>query len=109
MPSQGVPTVRDVWASLRAAARDNRIKAVVLQPRHLSIGWGKLQEFHEELATFKRSGKPLYALLRAPGSGAYLASRANKIFLFPEDMLDVKGFLIEAMYFKGTLDKLESM
>jgi protease-4 len=107
VPSQGVPTVRDVWASLRAAARDNRIKAVVLQPRHLSIGWAKLQEFHEELAAFKTSGKPLYALLRAPGSREYyLASAADKIFLFPEDMLDVKGFLVEAMYFKGALDKL---
>ncbi|MGI9070091.1 MAG: signal peptide peptidase SppA [Bryobacteraceae bacterium] len=107
VPSQGVPTVRDVWASLRAAAKDNRIKAVVLQPRQLSIGWGKLQEFHEELAAFKASGKPLYALLRAPGSREYyLASAADKIFLFPEDMLDVKGFLVEAMYFKNALDKL---
>jgi protease IV len=107
IPSQSVPTVRDVWASLRAAAKDNRIKAVVLQPRQLSIGWGKLQEFHDELVAFKTSGKPLYALLRAPGSREYyLASAADKIFLFPEDMLDVKGFLIEAMYFKNTLDKL---
>jgi protease-4 len=105
--SQSVPTVRDVWASLRAAAKDNRIKAVVLQPRHLSVGWGKLQELHEELAAFKTSGKPLYALLRAPGSREYyLASAADKIFLFPEDMLDVKGFLVEAMYFKNALDKL---
>lgn len=107
VPSQGVPTVRDVWASLRAAAKDNRIKAVVLQPHHLSVGWGKLQEFHEELAAFKSSGKPLYALLRGPGSrDYYLASVADKIFISPEDMLDVKGFLVEAMYFKGTLDKL---
>jgi protease IV len=105
--SQSVPTVRDVWASLRAAAKDNRIKAVVLQPRHLSVGWGKLQEFHEELAAFKTSGKPLYALLRGPGSREYyLASAADKIFLSPEDMLDVKGFLVEAMYFKNALDKL---
>jgi protease IV len=105
--SQGVPTVRDVWASLRAAARDNRIKAIVLQPRHLAVGWGKLQEFREELAAFKRSGKPLYALLRSPGSREYyLASAADKIFLSPEDMLDVKGFLVEAMYFKNALDKL---
>jgi protease-4 len=107
LPSQGVPTVRDVWASLRAAATDNRIKAVVLQPQNLSIGWGKLQEFHEELAAFKASGKPLYALLRAPRTREYyLASVADKIFLSPEDMLDVKGLLVEAVYLKGTLEKL---
>jgi protease IV len=107
VPSQGLPTVRDVWASLRAAATDNRIKAVVLEPHNLSIGWGKLEEFHEELAAFKASGKPLYALLRAPRSREYyLASVAEKIFLSPEDVLDVKGLLVEAVYLKGALDKL---
>jgi protease IV len=105
--SQSVPTVRDVWASLRAAAIDNRIKAVVLEPHNLSVGWGKLQEFHEELAAFKTSGKPLYALLRGPRSREYyLASVTDKIFLSPEDMLDVKGFLVEALYLKNALDKL---
>ncbi len=105
--AQTMPTVRDIWASLHAAATDNRIKAVVLQPRNLAIGWAKLEEFHQELAAFKKSGKPLYALLRAPGSREYyLASVADKIYLSPEDMLNVKGLLVEAMYFKNTLDKL---
>src|ERR1700744_6299168 len=31
--AQTSPTVRDVWTALRAAATDNRIKAIVLQPR----------------------------------------------------------------------------
>ncbi len=105
--SQSVPTVRDLWASLHAAATDNRIKAVLLRPHHLVIGWGKLEEIHEELAAFKKSGKPLYALLESPGSREYyLASIADKIYLSPDDMLDVKGLLVEAMYFKGTMDKL---
>jgi protease IV len=105
--AQTMPTVRDVWSSLRAAATDNRIKAVVLQPHNLAIGWAKLEEFHQELAAFKKSGKPLYALLRGPGSREYyLASVADKIYLSPEDMLNVKGLLVEAMYFKNALDKL---
>jgi len=105
--SQTVPTVRDVWASLHAAATDNRIKAVIIQPRNLAVGWAKLEEFHEELVTFKKSGKPLFALLQAPGSREYyLASIADKIFMSPEDMLNVKGFLLEALYLKNGLDKL---
>jgi protease IV len=104
---QSVPTVRDIWSSLRQAATDNRIKAVVIQPRHLVSGWGVLQELRQDLAAFKRSGKPLYALLQTPGSHEYyLASVADKIFLSPDDLLDVKGFRLEELYFKNTLDKL---
>ena len=105
--SQSVPTVRDVWSSLRQAATDNRIKAVVVEPRHLVAGWGTLQEIRQDLTAFKRSGKPVYALLDNPGSREYyLASAADRIFLPPEDLLDVKGFHVEELYFKNTLDKL---
>ncbi len=105
--SQSPPTVRDIWTSLRQAATDNRIKAVLLQPRGLDTGWGKLQEFRQEISDFKKSGKPVYAFLQSPGSKEYfLATAADKIFLSPDDSLDVKGFLLEELYFKGTLDKL---
>ncbi|HTU44369.1 MAG TPA: signal peptide peptidase SppA [Bryobacteraceae bacterium] len=105
--NQSMPTVRDVWSSLRQAATDNRIKAVVIQPRHLVTGWGILEEVRQDLAAFKRSGKPVYAMLNSPGSREYyLASVADKIFMSPEDLLDVKGFHLEELFFKNTLDKL---
>ncbi|MBV8571939.1 MAG: signal peptide peptidase SppA [Acidobacteriaceae bacterium] len=104
---QSVPTMRDIWTSLQQAANDSRVKAVVLQPQGLITGWGKLQELHQELLQFKKSGKPVYAYLRSPGSHEYyLATAADKIFLAPDDEIDVKGFLLQALYFKGTLDKL---
>lgn len=107
LQTQGVPTVRDLWSSLRQAAADNRIKAVVIQPRNLIAGWGKLEELREDIADFKRSGKPVYAFLQSPGSREYyLASIADKVYLLPEDLLNVKGFHIEELYFKNTLDKL---
>jgi protease-4 len=105
--SPATPTVRDIWTSLREAATDSRIKALVVQPRGLLIGWGRLQELRQEIANFKKSGKPVYAFLQGPGSREYyLASVADKLYLSPDDMLDVKGFHIQEMYFKGTLDKL---
>lgn len=105
--NQATPTVRDIWTSLHEAASDNRIKALVVQPRGLLVGWGRLEELRQEVAAFKKSGKPVYAFLQGPGSREYyLASVADKIFLSPDDMLDVKGFHLEELYFKGTLDKL---
>ena len=105
--AQAAPTVRDLWTSLRQAAKDNRVKALVLQPHNLAAGWAKLQEIRAEIALFKKSGKPVYAYLQGPGSREYyLASIADKVYLSPDDMVDVKGFLIEEMYFKNSLDKL---
>ena len=107
LQTPATPTVRDVWTSLHEAATDNRIKALVLQPRNLLIGWGRLEEIRQEVVAFKKSGKPVYAYLQGPGSREYyLGSVADKIFLPPDDMLDVKGFHLEEMYFKGSLDKL---
>ncbi|MCU1291316.1 MAG: signal peptide peptidase SppA, type [Bryobacterales bacterium] len=105
--SRAMPTVRDLWASLHEAVSDDRIKAIVIQPRNLTIGWGKLEELQEELVLFKRSGKPVYAMLQSPGSREYyLASAADKIYVSPDDMVEVKGFAAETMYLKGALDKL---
>lgn len=107
LQAQSTPTIRDLWTSLREAAKDSRIKAVVLQPHRLVTGWGKLEEVRQEVADFKKSGKPVYAFLQSPGSREYyLATVADKIFLSPDDMLDVKGFHLEEMYFKTALDKL---
>jgi protease-4 len=101
------PTVANIWKLLRQAAVDTRIKAVVLEPTSLRVGWGKLDEFRADLQRFKKSGKPLYAYLKIPGAREYyLATAADRVYLGPADWLDVKGMRVELMYFKNTLDKL---
>src|SRR5262245_21779344 len=49
------PTITDVWKSLKKAAIDPRIKAVVLMPRGLAVGWAKLQEIRGSLLEYKAS------------------------------------------------------
>src|SRR5215216_1090247 len=49
-------TVKDVREMLRKAAVDSRIKAVVLQPRNLDVGWAKLEELRSDLEQFRKSG-----------------------------------------------------
>ncbi|MGH9658289.1 MAG: signal peptide peptidase SppA, partial [Bryobacteraceae bacterium] len=100
-------TVRDVWELLRKAAADSRIKAVVLAPRDVAIGWAKMQEIHSCLLEFKKSGKPLVAYLKSPGTREYyLATAADQIYMAPEDFLNMKGLRAELMFFRRTLDKL---
>ena len=100
-------TVSAVWMNLRKAAADPHIKAVVLEPEELSAGWGKLEEIRSDVEQFRKSGKPVYAYLRAPTTRDYYVSLpADRIYLGPEDPLMLKGLRAELMYFKKTLDKI---
>jgi protease-4 len=100
-------TVEEVWSTLRKAAADPRIKGIIFEPRGLAIGWAKMQEIHEDILTFKKSGKPIITYLRGPsGREYYLASATDRIYLAPEDALDLKGLRVEAMFIKNTLDKI---
>jgi protease IV len=107
LQSKSPATVQQMWALLRNAADDPKIEAAVLMPRGVSMGWGKMQEIRDGLLKFKESGKPLIAYLRNPGAREYyLATAADKVYFAREDFLNLKGLRIEAMYLKGTLDKL---
>lgn len=100
-------TVADTWAILRRAAVDKRIRAIVLEPQNLAVGWAKMQELHAELDNFRKSGKPVYAYLKTPSArDYYVATAASKVYLGPQDLLNLKGVRFELMYFKKTLDKL---
>jgi len=101
------PTILETWQALNRAANDPKIKAVMLEPRGIRTGWGKLQELRGAVEKFKQSGKPVYANLFSPHTADYyLASAADKIFLMHDDMLNVKGLRVEEMYYKNALDKL---
>jgi protease-4 len=100
-------TVSDVWMLLRKAAVDPHIRAVVLEPEGLSAGWAKLAEIRTDLEQFRKSGKPVYAFLRAPGGREYYVSLpADRIYLGDQEPVYLKGLRAEAMYFKKALDKL---
>ena len=100
-------TVANVWMALRKAAADPHIKAVVVEPDGLDIGWGKMEEFRADLEQFRKSGKPLVAYLRMPGAREYyVALAADRIYLGPEEPLYLKGLRAEIPYLKKGLDKL---
>ncbi len=100
-------TVGDVWRILRRVETDSRIKAVVLFPGGTGAGWGKLQEIRSGLARVRAKRKPLVAFLRTARTRDYfLATAADRIYMTPEDFLDVKGLRAEVTYFRNTLDKL---
>lgn len=106
-PPSGLTTI-EVWSALRKAAVDDRIKAVVVEPRMPSLGWATAQEIRQAIEKFKAdSGKPVYAYLRMPRMvDYYMVSGADKIYASPEDLLLIQGLRLEVMFLRNTLDKI---
>ena len=92
---------------MRKAKVDNRIGAILLDIDFPSIGWGKAFEMREAIADLRTSGKPVYAYMEiGTNREYYIATAADKIFLPPSGDIYVNGFAAEAMFYKGSLDKL---
>ena len=92
---------------LRKAKVDSRIGAVMLDINFPGIGWGKADELRDAIKDFKASGKPVYAFMQlGMNKEYYVATAADKIFLPPSGDLYINGFAAQAMFYKGSLDKL---
>ncbi len=101
-------TVRGFIESLQMAKRDPRIANVLLRPSTLELPyWGKVQELHDAILDFRRSGKTVIAFLEYGGDREYyLASAADRVFLLPTSPLDLTGVASYEVFLRGTLDKL---
>ena len=92
---------------LRKAKVDNRISGVLLDINFPGIGWGKADELRDAIADFRTSGKPVYAFMEIGSNKEYyIATAAEKIFVPPSGDIYMNGFAAEAMFYKGSLDKL---
>lgn len=92
---------------LRKAKVDKRIGAVLLDINFPDVGWAKADELRDAIKDFRDSGKPAYAFMEiGTNKDYYIATAAEKIFLPPSGDLYINGFAANAMFYKGSLDKL---
>jgi protease IV len=100
--------VRDVVDAIELAAKDSRVKALVLDLGGMAGGGiSKLEEIAIALRQFKTTGKPVIALGEGyDQSQYYLAANANEIYLDPQGLLLIQGFGYYRMFLKGVIDKL---
>jgi len=104
------PVLHDYLDAIDSAASDSRITGLVLRIAPLETGWSKLEEMRAHLLAFQKSGKPSICYLGYDGVGNpeyYLASACDKVWLVPTDPVNIKGLMAEALFFRGTLDKLK--
>jgi protease-4 len=101
----GLPAVLE---ALHKAKVDRRIQAVIIMPSGLKASyWAKVQEVHDAILDYRKSGKPAVAFLEYSGEKEYLiASACSKILLMPSAPLDLNGLATYEVFLRGTLDKI---
>jgi protease-4 len=103
-------TLLDVLTMIREAQVDGRIKGMIAKIDALSIGWAKAQDLRGALIEYKKSGKPLLALLQQEGGSNkeyYIASVADRIYLSPDVTAPLTGLAAEYFFLGGVWDKLD--
>ena len=105
-----IPVQHDFVDALDTAKSDPHIDALVVKIGPLATGWGKLEEIRSHILAFRTSGKPSVCYLGGDGIGNleyYVASACDKIWLVPTAPVSIHGMMAEALFLRGTLDKLK--
>jgi protease-4 len=100
--------LRDMVQALRAAAKDRRVPAVVLDLDIFSGGGETaLAQVGEALDEVRKAGKPVLAYASAYDDDSYqLASHASEVWLNPLGGVVVTGPGGTELFYKGLMDKL---
>src|SRR3954465_4464083 len=98
----------DLIDALRAAKKDSRIKAVVLDLDQMSGGGQPtLAEFAAAIDDFRASGKKVVAHASALLQEQYfVAAHADEIYIDPLGLVGIDGYERYRMYYKELFDKL---
>ena len=94
-------------ARIRKAASDDKVKALALEMKGISVGFGKLNELRSALNEFKKTGKKTFAYAEELDTKDYLLAIGCDTVMIPvSGGLSVTGLRAEVSYYKGALDKL---
>ncbi|MFT7589812.1 MAG: protease-4, partial [Limisphaerales bacterium] len=101
------PGLNDIVAAIDHAADNDRIKGIMLELGMNSIGYTGLLEIRNALERFKAKEKFVVAYGQTISQRAYyLGSVADKVYLHPTGLIELKGLNAELSFYKGALEKL---
>ncbi len=105
----GSPTVtfKDQLDNFKKAARDSRIKGVVIDLDGFGGGWAKAEELRDAIAEFRKSGKFVVGYAEGINERAYyLALAMDQLFMPPTGYFEMNGLVTEVTHWPGLLQKL---
>ena len=100
--------LKQVLDNIEKAKLDDNIKAIYINTSYVSAGISQIEEIRNKLLEFKQTGKPIIAYSEVYNQAAYyLSSVANKVYLNPEGVVELKGLSAGFIFYKGLLEKLD--
>lgn len=99
--------LRNLVSAIRVAADEKKVKAIYLKCDGALAAPATLKVLRDELISFKKSGKKIYAYGDNLSQGDfYVASIADSLFMNPEGSVSLRGVGGTALYYKDLFDKL---
>jgi len=105
-------TMLDAVRGIEAAAKDSRVKVLLLHLGNGELDLAHAQELGDAVADFRKSGKFALAFAESfgeAGSGGshyLLATSANEVWLQPSGDLQLAGAALQSPFLRGLFDKL---
>ena len=97
----------DLVQAMRAAVKDDGLKALVFDIDQAGVGLAQLQELSYHFDKIRAAGKEIWLFTENLGNAqAILGSAASEIVLMPEGNVSVSGLYSERMYFKDLMDRV---
>lgn len=96
----------NVLDAINKAKTDDNIKGISIETDEIQAGITQIDDIRAALEDFKKSGKFVYAYGNNMSQKSYyLASVADKLFLNPVGMVELKGMSTEVTFFKDFAEK----
>lgn len=105
-------TMLDAVRGIEAAAKDSRVKVLLLHLGSGDLDIARAEELGDAVADFRKSGKFVLAFAESFGEGGnggshyLLATAANEVWLQPSGDLQLTGAALQSPFFRGLFDKL---
>lgn len=105
-------TMLDAVRGIEAAAKDSRVKVLLLHLGSGDLDIAHAEELGDAVADFRKSGKFVLAFAESYGEGGnggshyLLATSANEVWLQPSGDLELTGAALQSPFFRGLFDKL---
>ncbi|WP_370899995.1 signal peptide peptidase SppA [Chryseobacterium gossypii] len=98
--------IYEALEAINKAKTDDNIRGISIEADDLNAGITQIDDLRNALEDFKKSGKFVYAYGNSVSQGAYyLGSVADKYYLNPSGMIELKGLATEVTFFKDFADK----
>lgn len=99
--------LKQILDNIEKAKNDNSIKGIYINVSAINAGISQIEEIRNKLINFKISGKKVIAYSETYSQNAYyLVSVADKIYLNPEGIIELKGLSATTLFYKGLLEKI---